>query len=467
MSSPGKHFYEFGPFRIDPAQRLLYRDNHPVPLQPKAFEALLILIQHNDSVVLKNDLMNRVWGDTFVEESNVAQTIFVLRKALGESGGQRRYILTVPGRGYRFGEVVRVIPAEQKVQEPAGNPPDAIVNVSREIIPTRAGMLTIRLARVGALLVAGLCLVLVVAALLRPAVAPPRIARIQQITEIGSLLYNTKLITDGPRIYFRAWEGHDRVIRYISTSGGDPVPVDPTFPNMDIDDISADGSEFLVVELRPLSLATLWWVPVSSGSPRPLGTIRAQETRCSPDGEMIAYSIGADLYLATRDGSNPRKLATLPGELAYLQWSPEGKRLRFSVINRTTNGLAIWQADLPAGTVHPLLPGWAGSWRTKPGGWTPDGRYFFFIAEERGTSNIWAIREDRGILHRSNAQPVQLTAGPLNFYQPTPSKDGKSVFAVGEKVRGELMRSDAALHRFVPYAGGRSIDQVAFSRDGQ
>jgi len=110
MTMETKHFYEFGPFRLDPDQRVLLRDNQPVPLQPKAFETLLVLVQRSDTVVLKDDLMKSVWPDSFVEESNLSQNIFVLRKALGETNEKGRYILTVPGRGYRFTEKVRLVP---------------------------------------------------------------------------------------------------------------------------------------------------------------------------------------------------------------------------------------------------------------------------------------------------------------------------------------------------------------------
>src|ERR1700733_12754630 len=82
-------------------------------LQPKAFETLLVLVRHSETVVLKDDLMKSVWPDTFVEESNLAQNIFVLRKTLAESAGDRRYIVTVPGRGYRFREKVRLVPEQQ------------------------------------------------------------------------------------------------------------------------------------------------------------------------------------------------------------------------------------------------------------------------------------------------------------------------------------------------------------------
>src|ERR1700722_10369614 len=109
MVNEGKHFYEFGPFRLNPSERLLWRDQQAIPLQPKAFDTLLVLVQNSEKLVLKDDLMKTVWPDSFVEESNLTQNIFVLRKILEETPRDRRYIVTVPGRGYRFAEQVRTI----------------------------------------------------------------------------------------------------------------------------------------------------------------------------------------------------------------------------------------------------------------------------------------------------------------------------------------------------------------------
>jgi eukaryotic-like serine/threonine-protein kinase len=116
MTNQGKELYEFGPFRLDAEKRLLLRDDQPVPLQLKAFETLLVLVRNSQQVMLKDDLMNAVWPDTFVEESNLTQNIFVLRKTLAASGGpegHQRYIATIPGRGYRFAEKVQVIGGEE------------------------------------------------------------------------------------------------------------------------------------------------------------------------------------------------------------------------------------------------------------------------------------------------------------------------------------------------------------------
>ena len=108
-----KQLYEFGPFRVDPDKELLLRCNETVPLTPKTFQILLVLIRHSKKVVSKDDLMKQVWPDTFVEEANLGRNIFLLRKALGESPQDHQYIVTVPGRGYRFAEDVRLVPEQE------------------------------------------------------------------------------------------------------------------------------------------------------------------------------------------------------------------------------------------------------------------------------------------------------------------------------------------------------------------
>lgn len=102
--------YELGPFRIDPNERLLLRDGKTVPLTAKAFDTLLVLVHSGGHLVEKSELMKAVWGDCFVEESNLAVTVSMVRKALGDEGEERKYIQTVAKRGYRLREAVRQVP---------------------------------------------------------------------------------------------------------------------------------------------------------------------------------------------------------------------------------------------------------------------------------------------------------------------------------------------------------------------
>ena len=108
-----KELYEFGPFRVDPEKETLFRAGESVPLTPKTFQILLVLIRNSNEVVTKDDIMKTVWPDTFVEEANLSRNVFMLRKALGESAQDHRYIVTVPGRGYRLAESVQLVPDQE------------------------------------------------------------------------------------------------------------------------------------------------------------------------------------------------------------------------------------------------------------------------------------------------------------------------------------------------------------------
>lgn len=102
MRMPDKRFYEFDSFRLDVAKRLLLRKGENIPLAPKAVDVLLVLVKHHGQVLDKERLMEMLWPDSVVEEANLPQNISALRKALGESPNERKYIVTIPGRGYRF-----------------------------------------------------------------------------------------------------------------------------------------------------------------------------------------------------------------------------------------------------------------------------------------------------------------------------------------------------------------------------
>src|SRR5436190_21936806 len=133
MPSLISRLYRFGQYTVDPQARILRRGDQLVSLSPKAFELLLLLVQSDGKILRKDELMQALWPDSFVQESNLTQTVFMLRKALGETA-ELRYILTVQGRGYRFAaplqQVSEEVAAEPKTAdtpnpEQPSDPPDA------------------------------------------------------------------------------------------------------------------------------------------------------------------------------------------------------------------------------------------------------------------------------------------------------------------------------------------------------
>src|SRR5436190_12473989 len=109
MSEQAKHFYEFGSFRVDAVERLLLREGEAVPLTPKLFDILLVLVSHSGHILEKDELLKAVWRDAVVEEGNLTRNISTLRKALQDDADNPLYIETVPWRGYRFVAGVREV----------------------------------------------------------------------------------------------------------------------------------------------------------------------------------------------------------------------------------------------------------------------------------------------------------------------------------------------------------------------
>src|SRR5258708_24832946 len=112
MTKETKHIYQFGPFRMDSVERTLVRDRESIPLTLKAFDILLVLVQNSGHVMQKDELMNAVWADTAVEESNLSQNIYTLRKTLGQIVEGQEFIETVPRVGYRFAAPVEELQTE-------------------------------------------------------------------------------------------------------------------------------------------------------------------------------------------------------------------------------------------------------------------------------------------------------------------------------------------------------------------
>jgi DNA-binding winged helix-turn-helix (wHTH) protein len=117
------YLYRFGPFALDSRKRTLSRSDSPVSLTPKAFDVLLFLAQNPNRLVTKEELLQAVWGDTFVEEGNLTQYIYHLRKALGDNSEDARLIVTIARKGYQF-------TADVTVAEAADTTTQAVVQVS-------------------------------------------------------------------------------------------------------------------------------------------------------------------------------------------------------------------------------------------------------------------------------------------------------------------------------------------------
>jgi serine/threonine protein kinase/Tol biopolymer transport system component len=326
------------------------------------------------------------------------------------------------------------------------------------------------IGRRGVMLTIGACaIVLLVAYLLRPAMPLPRVSRIVQLTRSGGARNQEPLFTDGPRVYYQAVgpAPADWQFRQVLLNGNEDTSTGVPAGRFSIHGLSPDDTEFLATGLNS-EQRKVWTIPVTTGgSPRRVGNLFADDIAWSHDGAWFAYSQGNQLFLAKSDGTSARALAAVAasGRIDHVRWSPDDRLLRFTLISETTR--ALWEIGVDGRNLHELRFNWPGDATECCGEWTPDGRYFMFSSRREGISNLWMLQEKSDWWRRALRDPIQLTSGPVNYYQPTPSGNGKSVFAVGVQPSGELVRYDAGRKDFLPFLGGRSIAHLTFTRDGK
>jgi Tol biopolymer transport system component len=348
------------------------------------------------------------------------------------------------------------------------------VNAAVQIAETR---LTTATLRPSLKILAPIALVALVAAgtlawLFRPTLAPPRVTGFTQLTHDGWQKNSfgqtaPTVLTDGARLYVQETVHGRFVVAQVSASGGDAVPIDTPFPNTALDNLSPDRSELIVGSFTGSEIdQPLYALPTTGGAPRRLGDLQGQDAIWMPNGDLL---ISHASELSQVSSGSERLFLKLPDQNStayWLRWSPDHQVLRFTLAPPAKNFLAEVSAD--GKRYRRFLEQWHLDDDVSSGNWTPDGKLFVFqTLHNWGRADIWAIREKGDLFHRVSPEPIQLTAGPLSFYAPQPSLDGKKIYVIGEQPRSELVRYDAKSRQFVPYLNGISARAVSFSRDGQ
>ena len=453
---------QFGLFEADLQTRELRKSGVKIKLNDQPFQVLALLLERPGEIVTREELQTRLWpSDTFVDfDLSLNSAVKKLRQALGDESDNPRFVETLYRRGYRF-----IAPVSNHASHAGGGAGPLLVE-SVKLDSVKSKEPGARSWKRLALIAAG-CVVLLVAALvfeLMPR-ASPRILGFTQITSGGKVHQLSALATDGQRLYFQALDRDRVALAQVSVTGGDSVLIPTPFDNAFLGDIAPDGSSLLISSFEGTAKdGPVWILPLPAGSPRALGAMTAYSAAWSPDGRRLLFADGADLYEANPDGSDARKLATLTARMGDVRISPDGQKIRATVNDLKTGFSEYWELNRDGGQPHPLLPNWNDSPHECCGRWTPDGKYFLFTSLREGRNSIWALPERRSWMQQK-AKPVQLTNGPLDFWMPVPSKDGKRIFAMGGQSRSEVLRYDG--RSFVPYIDGASVTDLAFSADGQ
>jgi serine/threonine protein kinase/Tol biopolymer transport system component len=323
-------------------------------------------------------------------------------------------------------------------------------------IATRVGL--------GALAIAALITILW---FMRAPASPPTVVASLQITNDGAS--KRSLVTDGTRLFFSEYLNGHSVLRQVSTSGGETAPVPNSLTSADIYDFNAARSELLVMGAAEGSETEwpVWVLPLPAGTPRPLENIVAHGAAWAPDGQHIVYATKSALYTCNADGTEPRDLITVQGVPFAPRFSPDGRRLRFTIRDTILRTSSLWEVSADGKGLHPVLPDWNKPPEEFGGRWTPNGNYFLFESTRDHTQNVWALRESASFLHKASAGPTQLTVGPLLFSNPTPSLDGKKLFVIGQLRRFDFIHFDGKSQQFSVDLPGVSAGEADVLRDGE
>ncbi len=461
MSPQNASICRFGVFELDLRAAELRKNGVKLRLQDQPYHVLLKLVEHHGEIVSREELRSTLWHeDTFVDfETGLNTAIKRLRETLGDSADSPTFIETLPRRGYRF-----IASVERPVGKDNGIPGPSTPQES----PGKSF-----LRRTG--FIAGVVVMeLICVAFWRSQPQPPTVTNIVRITNDGKAKNPMNPpVTDGVHIYFT--EGTPDTtgsgIAQVSAAGGETTWIATTLQDVwAVSPVSPDRSELLVS--KGVSVVSdsirLWVQPLPAGAPHPVGNIKAILATWTPDGAHIVYADAGkmgNIMMANKDGSEPHQLAKVSGLVFCIRYSPDGRRIRFDLHDPRIDSSSIWEMDANGKGIHPLFPDWKESSFQRCGNWSPDGNYYYFLEGRGNAQAIWVMPERRSLFRRRAKGPSRLTSGPLRFYSPILSSDGKRLFVLGEEPRVELQRYDLQARRFDSYLPGLSAGPVDFSHD--
>jgi eukaryotic-like serine/threonine-protein kinase len=436
-----KHFYEFGPFRVDTVKRRLLREGQPVPLTPKAFDTLIVLLEHRGQALEKDVLIEAVWPETAVEENNLTQNIYALRKALGDSHNESRYILTLPGWGYRFVADVREVTrgdTELVAQERTRThivieEEETSAKGEDELSPERptpvaneayARLGAAKSALVALRLVSGkrsavLALLIVAAAVIVFVVFKPQkyISQDESRAESSASFLKfdkTKLTAyidarraaispDGKYVVFTAQNAGSESLwlRQVAVANSQQI-IPPTKARYFGLAFSPDGNYVYYIRSEGDDpLRVLYRMPALGGVSKRLLPDLEDSITFSPDGKRIAFTRSSQaedesaLIIASADGTQEQKLAAhnLANRFGSPSWSPDGKLIVCAVGTAHTgsNEMGLIEVDAESATKKAIT---SRKWEyIRTPIWLTDGSGLLMIAREQGSTanRIWHL----------------------------------------------------------------------------
>jgi DNA-binding winged helix-turn-helix (wHTH) protein/Tol biopolymer transport system component len=458
----------FGLYEVDLAAREVRREGSKIKLQDRPFEVLNILLEHPNELVTREEFRNRLWpADTFVDfDHSLNTSINRLRQALRDDAENPIFVATVGRHGYRF--IAPTAASENGNSQPAEAAAPATEQVLTAVpIPKLSGVLFKPWRAAVVMGITALLAAVVLAAHRFFPQGSPRALSIVQVSHNGNLDPWGRVTTDGARLFFMERAGDHWNLMQVPAIGGDAQPFSAAYRNMRIVNVSPDRSEFLASTfVARVGDLPLWLVPVVGGPPRRVGNVIADDATFTPDGRLITFNGPDGIYLCERNGSDVRKLVSLPGRSEHPAWSKDGKRLRFTLFDDDSGDSTIWEVSASGTDLHPVLSQWALAGHERAGRWSPDGRFYYFETKQNGLQTVWVVRDSTESWLAETPEPVKLTFGPTSYGLPVPDDTGHSLFMWGGQERREFVKYDEVSHRFEALLPNLKPSWYAFSHDG-
>lgn len=478
----------FGLFEADLKTGEVWKAGRRIKLQSQPFKVLAVLLERAGEVVTKEELQEYIWGqDTNVEfEHSLATAINRIRDALGDSAANPRFIETLARRGYRFIAPVTWAEApasaamehelslhEGTSQPVEGQSPVASTKLTPALTSASPRMQAARLRQPYLYAGAGAALVIAIGLGFLWGIRrqPEPLPRITQLTDSGTIVPTgstieipTAPVTDGAQLYTSVVSNGEGVLARIPSGGGDaqPLRVPQQVHTATLGDISPDRAQLLVRgHLSTDSEEPLWIVPVNGGSAFRVSNVLAHDATWMPDGKSILYATGSKLMtLRLQDGVVSPFTELASGRAFWMRWSPDGKLLRFTVVDPVTHATTLWQISAGEQRPHRLLSDWKPAGNPCCSTWTADGKYFVFQATSDAGSDLWRL-DGTSLEH-----PARITSGPLDFRGPVADRSGGRIYFLGIDSRSQLFTFDSQHHTLAPAPDFLSgAVRVAFSRD--
>ena len=504
MDRHSQHLFEFGPFRLDTAERLLLRNGERVALTPKVFETLVALVEHRGHLIEKDKLIGLVWPDSFVEEANLTNNISTLRKALGEGESGQTYIETIPRIGYRFTAQVVEVPRlvtelvvekhsltrietqETEVEipsvsvAPAPQSPrveTAISSPTHAVRPRQwTGAIVVALLILSAATAVGIYL-LITRGLPRDkarAAIPFGEIEISRLTTSGKVPHGA-ISPDGKYVAHVTVdaEGDSLWVRHVAAPTGLRV-AGPAAAEYVSTTFAPDGDSIYYVALdRDKGDTMLYRVPVLGG-PSSKVAYDAYPIDFSPDGGRIAYMRMdkglSRLLVADLNGTNERTLATrsqpelFRGFWNAPAWSPDGKTIACQVRLKDERGQyeSVMGVSVEDGS-QTLLTSERWSYTGQPV-WLADGSGLLVTANESETSpaQVWYIS-------RQSGKATRVTHDLNDYYDLSLTADASRLAAVQKHSVSSIWvapEGDTSRAKQIATEAG-SIRELAWTPDGR